>query len=165
MALEDVNIVAVVKRANAGSMRGRLAGVNSRRAGSGFRVDCKTRPWGEHPIDSAGRSGASSGMKIKTMLALLATVPLFAGCVERQVVYRDRPVYVEQPAPPPPQVEVVTVAPDPTYIWIGGSWEWNGRWVWYGGRWTHRPHPNAVWARGHWDNHGHNRVWISARWN
>ena len=116
-------------------------------------------------MDSAGCSGASSGMKIKTMLVLLATVPLFAGCVERQVVYRDRPVYVEQPAPPPPQVEVVTVAPDPTYIWIGGSWEWNGRWVWYGGRWTHRPHPNAVWARGHWDNHGHNRVWVSARWS
>jgi len=113
------------------------------------------------------------------MLAMLSLMPLFAGCVERQVVYRDHPVYVEQPAPgapqaavivdapapPPPQVEFVTVAPDPTYVWIGGSWEWHNRWVWYGGRWTHRPHPNAVWAHGHWGRHGNNRVWISARWS
>jgi hypothetical protein len=53
-------------------------------------------------MDSTGRSGSSSGMKIKTMLALLAAVPLFVGCVERQVVYLDRPVYVAEPAPPPP---------------------------------------------------------------
>jgi len=110
---------------------------------------------------------------IKTILATVA-VPLLAGCV----VYRDRPVYVQQPppgpppqavvvsdpAPPPPQVEVVPVAPDPTFVWIGGGWEWRGRWVWAGGRWAPRPHPGAVWVGGHWGYHGHNRMWISAGW-
>lgn len=111
---------------------------------------------------------------IKTIL-VTAAISLFAGCVERQVVYRDRPVNVQQPppqtevvvedpAPPPPQVEVVTIAPNPSFIWIGGSWEWRGGWVWAGGRWAPRPHPGAVWARGHWGHRGHARVWVSANW-
>ena len=103
-------------------------------------------------------------------------MPLFTGCV----VYRDRPVYVQQPAPgapppqaevvvqdptpPPPQVEVVPVTPDPNFIWIGGGWEWRGTWVWIGGRWAPRPYPGAVWVRGHWGHRGHNRVWISSGW-
>jgi len=62
------------------------------------------------------------------------------------VVYRDRPVYVQpapapgapppapdvvvqDPPPPPPQVEVIPAASDPAFLWIGGSWEWRGRWV------------------------------------
>jgi hypothetical protein len=99
--------------------------------------------------------------------------------VERQVVYRDRPVYVqpapgapppnaqvvvEDPAPPPPQVEVIPVAPDPTLIWVGGNWEWRGRWVWYGGHWAARPHPGAVWVRGGWVHRGSGRVWVGAHW-
>jgi hypothetical protein len=112
---------------------------------------------------------------IKTVL-ITAALTLFAGCVERQVVYRDRPVYVQQPPPggevvveqpqnpPPPQVEVIPVAPDPTFIWIGGSWEWRGRWVWLGGHWGSRPHPGAVWARGRWEHRAHGSVWISAGW-
>jgi hypothetical protein len=110
-----------------------------------------------------------------------AVLPLLAGCVEREVVYRDRPVYVQAPVPatapqpvevvteeppmPPPQVEYITVSPDPSFIWIGGSWEWRGRWVWSGGRWGHPPHAGAVWGRGHWHNHGSGRVWVSAGWH
>ena len=112
---------------------------------------------------------------VKTVL-IAASLPLFAGCVERQVVYRDRPVYVQQPppgtavveeapAPPPPQVEVIPVSPDPAFIWIGGCWEWRGGWVWVGGRWAPRPHPGAVWVHGHWGWHGHRRVWIAAGWH
>jgi hypothetical protein len=111
---------------------------------------------------------------VKTVL-IAASLPLFAGCVERQVVYRDRPVYAQPPPggtvvvaepenPPPPQVEVIPVAPDPAFIWLGGSWEWRGRWVWGGGHWAPRPHPGAVWTHGHWGGRGHNRVWISAGW-
>jgi len=111
---------------------------------------------------------------IKTVL-IVAALPLFAGCVERQVVYRDRPVYAQPPppqaevvadapAPPPPQVEVVPVAPDPTFLWIGGNWEWRGRWVWAGGHWGPRPHPGAVWVRGGWEMHGHRRVWVESHW-
>jgi hypothetical protein len=111
---------------------------------------------------------------IKTVL-ITAALPLLAGCVERQVVYRDRPVYtqpppnaevvVDQPSePPPPQVEVIPVAPDPTFIWIGGNWEWRDRWVWVGGRWGQRPHPGAVWVRGGWVRRGHGRVWVVSHW-
>jgi hypothetical protein len=111
---------------------------------------------------------------IKTVL-ITAALPLFAGCVERQVVYRDRPVYVQQPpapnaevvvedpAPPPPQVEVETVAPDPTFIWVGGNWEWRGRWVWFGGHWD-RPHLGRVWVHGGWAHRGNGRVWVAAHW-
>ena len=128
---------------------------------------------------ASNHANMKNSILIKTIL-ITAVVPMFAGCVERQVVYRDRPVYVQQPppdapppqaevvvdapAPPPPQVEVVPVAPDPTFIWIGGCWEWRGSWVWVGGRWAHRPHPGAVWVQGHWGYRHHNRVWISAGW-
>jgi hypothetical protein len=111
---------------------------------------------------------------------VITALPFLGGCVERQVVYRDRPVYVEQPAPtspppnaevvvqqpsepPPPQVEVRTVAPDPTFVWIDGFWEWRGQWVWVRGHWD-RPHPGRVWVRGHWDRRPYGSVWISGGW-
>jgi hypothetical protein len=93
---------------------------------------------------------------IKTAL-IAACLPLFAGCVERQVVYRDRPVYVQpspapatevvvaDPAPPPPQVEVIPVAPNPAF-------------------WGPRPRPGAVWVRGGWAHRGNGRVWVGAHW-
>src|SRR3984957_15374823 len=109
-------------------------------------------------------SNMKNSILIKTIL-ITATVPLFTGCVERQVVYRDRPVYVQKPppysapppeqvvvadpAPPPPQVEVIPIAPDPTFIWVGGSWGWyGGRWGWHGGFLGHPPPPRALWVRG-----------------
>jgi outer membrane lipoprotein SlyB len=67
-------------------------------------------------------------------------------------------------APPPPPVETVIVAPGPGYVWIGGEWEWHGRWVWIGGPWVWPPYPHAVWMHGGW-NHGP-RGWHHApgRW-
>ena len=124
---------------------------------------------------------------IKSLL-VVASLPFLAGCVERQVVYRDRPVYVQpaQPGPPPvtdnapppdtttvvdvpappPQADVVTVAPGPpdVYLWVPGAWEWRGRWVWYGGHWGVRPHPGAIWIGGGWGWHGHHRVWVGGHW-
>ena len=41
--------------------------------------------------------------------------------------------------PPPPVVEQVIVAPEPDYVWVGGSWIWFGdHWAWHRGYW-HRP--------------------------
>jgi hypothetical protein len=101
-----------------------------------------------------------------------ACLPLFAGCVERQVVYRDRPapapVVVEEEAPPPPpeQVEIQTVAPGPmsVWFWAPGAWEWNGRWVWTRGHWIARPHAGAMWYGPHWDHRGGHRVWVHGYW-
>jgi len=108
---------------------------------------------------------------IKTVI-VAASLPLLAGCVverqPRRVVYVQQAppggeVIVEQPSePPPPQYEIVP-ALRPGFIWIGGNWEWRGRWVWVGGHWD-RPHPGHVWAVGHWVARGHGSVWISAGW-
>ncbi len=119
-------------------------------------------------------------MKITTLaktVLIVASLPLFAGCVERQVVYRDRPVYApappagpavvaEAPAPPPPQAEVIAVAPGPPelWVWAPGCWEWRGQWVWTSGHWMGRPHRGAVWIGPHWDMHGHHRVWVGGGW-
>jgi WXXGXW repeat (2 copies) len=106
-------------------------------------------------------------------LLIAACLPLITGCVERQVVYRDRPVYaapdgeviVNQPVNPPPlQAEVVPASPDPTFIWIAGNWEWRGRWVWISGRWAPPPRPDAVWVRGRWVRRHHRYIWVSGHW-
>jgi hypothetical protein len=109
---------------------------------------------------------------VSKSIIIAASLPLFAGCVEREVVYRDRPApppaVVDDGVPPPPadQVEVVTVAPGPldVWFWAPGTWEWRGRWVWVGGHWIARPHPGAVWVRAHWVYHGHHRVWVTGGW-
>jgi hypothetical protein len=109
---------------------------------------------------------------IKSVL-IAASLPLLAGCIVERQPRRD--VVVQQPAPagevvvnpgepPPSQVEVVPMAPDPAFIWIGGNWEWRDRWIWVGGRWGPRPHPGAVWVRGGWARHGHGRVWVESHW-
>lgn len=110
------------------------------------------------------------------------SLPWLAGCVEHEVVYRDRPappppgyappppsegVGEEAPPPPAPQVEVVTTAPGPldAWFWAPGVWEWRGHWVWMGGHWVRRPHPGAVWVGAHWGYHGHHRVWVGGGWH
>jgi hypothetical protein len=104
-----------------------------------------------------------------------ASLPLLAGCVTREVVYRPAPapapapapvVEDEAPAPPPPQVDVVTIAPGPLslWFWAPGVWEWNGRWVWTRGHWVGRPHPGAYWVGAHWERRGGHRVWVTGRW-
>jgi hypothetical protein len=110
-------------------------------------------------------------MKKSTLLKFVliaASLPLFAGCVQREIVYRDRPgaVVEEAPAPPPPQTEVVTIAPGPVdlWFWVPGSWEWRGHWVWYGGHWASRPHRGAVWFGPHWEQRGHHHVWVRGGW-
>lgn len=109
---------------------------------------------------------------LKKIILAAASLPLIAGCVERQVVYEPAPatapppnaVVEEAPAPPPPQVEVIPPQPDPTFIWVGGAWAWHGRWVWAGGHWGPRPHPGAIWVGGHWGYRGHHRVWVEGGW-
>jgi hypothetical protein len=108
-------------------------------------------------------------------IALIAAcLPLFAGCMERQAVYRGQPaaqpsgeaVADEPPGPPPPQMEVVPVAPGSVtvWFWVPGAYEWRNHWVWVGGRWTPRPHPGAVWVAGNWERHGRHHVWVTGHW-
>ena len=53
-------------------------------------------------------------------------------------------------APPPAPVETVLIAPGPGYVWIGGEWIWNGRWIWVAGHWRVPPYPHSVWIHGSW---------------
>ncbi len=79
----------------------------------------------------------------------LASVAL-TGCVVAPApgYYAEGPVMV---APPPPQVEVVGVAPAPGMVWIGGYWNWvGGRHVWVGGRWEAPPPGYHAWVPHHW---------------
>lgn len=65
--------------------------------------------------------------------------------------YSGGPVAV---APPPMHAEVITVAPGPAYIWIGGFWNWVGhRHAWVGGRWEQQ-RPGHHWVPHQWHRDG-----------
>jgi hypothetical protein len=109
------------------------------------------------PIAAARQTRAALGAA-----ALLSALGLMSGCV---VAVRPAPVVYTQPAveepggevvvdsdPPPPQYEVVGVAPGPGYVWIGGYYHWAGaRWVWYGGHYERPPHPGARWVAARYE--------------
>lgn len=71
---------------------------------------------------------------------------------------------VVQQAPPPPPVETVVVAPGPDYVWIGGDWVWNGRWVWVAGHWGYPPRHNVVWVGGYWTHGPHGYYHHPGHW-
>ena len=116
---------------------------------------------------------------LKPVFLIAGTAVLATGCVVREEVrYRQPgpppPVIVTQPAPggevvvteapPPPVVESVTIAPDPTFVWVGGAWIWRGGWVWEPGRWARPPHRGAVWFKPHYEYRGGRHVWVRGYW-
>ena len=54
--------------------------------------------------------------------------------------------------------------PGPGFIWIGGYWHWNGRWVWNRGHYERPPHAGAAWVRARYENHGGRRVYVHGYW-
>jgi len=63
-------------------------------------------------------------MRTRGLMAAVATV-LLASATLGGCVVTARPVYVGDTvmvAPPPPQEEVIGVAPTPGYVWFGGYW-------------------------------------------
>jgi hypothetical protein len=113
-----------------------------------------------------------------TTIGLVCLLGICAGCVEHDVVYRDRPApppavvnapppeaeVVVNEAPPPVQTEVIVASPGPGYVWTRGSWEWRGRWVWAPGRWIVPPRPHAVWVEGRWAPRRGHYVWVRGYW-
>lgn len=69
-------------------------------------------------------------------------------------------------APPVPIVEVRTVAPSPTHVWIGGYHRWDGgAYVWVPGHWVVPPRPHVAWVAGHWAHHRvHGYYWVEGHW-
>jgi hypothetical protein len=67
-------------------------------------------------------------------------------------------------APPAPRVEVIGVAPNPGYVWIGGYWNWvGGRHVWVPGRWD-RGRPGYHWEAHAWVREGDGWRMRPGRW-
>ncbi len=97
----------------------------------------------------------SQMISLRRQLLAASAVALISlvGCV----VTPARPRYATDLVtvePPPPQVEVVGVAPAPGYIWIGGYWGWvGGRHEWIRGRWE-APRPGYAWEPHVWVREG-----------
>lgn len=86
---------------------------------------------------------------------LLATLGTAAAALAGCVVVPANEVYdydtdVIEREPPPPEAEVVGVAPVRGYVWIGGYWGWRGgRYYWVPGRWA-APRPGYAWRPHAW---------------
>ena len=97
----------------------------------------------------------------------LLSCALLAGCIVAPAEPDPYTGAVVAVAPPPPQVEVIGVAPAPGYFWIGGYWGWAaGRHEWIPGHWEapragyrYVPHTWVHESRGwhmhegHWERH------------
>ncbi len=67
-------------------------------------------------------------------------------------------------APPAPPVETVVAAPAPGYVWVAGSWQWRGRWIWVNGYWAAPPYPGTVWVAGYWRQGPWGWRWVPGHW-
>ena len=86
-----------------------------------------------------------------------ATAPFVVSAAPDEVV-------VTQDAPAP-LYEVVGVAPGPGFIWVGGFWHWDGRWVWNRGHYARPPHPGARWMGPRYLTRGGARVYVHGYWS
>jgi hypothetical protein len=96
------------------------------------------------------------GKRIGSCTALWASIPLWLA-LSACVVTPDQRHYVDgvvMVAPPPPQIEVMGVPPQPGYVWIGGYWNWvGGRHEWVSGHWV-PPRPGYRWVASEWVRQG-----------
>jgi hypothetical protein len=71
--------------------------------------------------------------------------------------------YVDTP-PPPPQTEVVGVAPYPGAIYVDGYWAHRGgRYTWQPGYWD-RPRPNRIYRPHRWEQRGNRYYYQRGGW-
>ena len=107
----------------------------------------------------------AGGLLLAPALLSLTACVVYARPAHEVVYAEGGGVVVDQPPPPAP-VEVVTVAPAPGLVWVGGYWGWyGGHYTWVSGGWHQPPRAGAVWVGGTWARRpagGH--VWVSGRW-
>jgi hypothetical protein len=103
----------------------------------------------------------TQGMKAVLAALILASVALDGCVVTARPAYYGDTVMV---APPPPQEEVIGVAPAPGYIWFGGYWGWvGGRHVWVAGHWG-AGRPGYAWVPHHWVAAGGGWRMVQGHW-
>lgn len=75
-------------------------------------------------------------------------------------------VVQQAPPPPAPRVEVVTVRPGPSAVWIPGYWAYTrgGAYVWVGGRWTVPPPRRHHYHPAHWQRTPRGYVYVQGYW-
>ncbi|MET0382768.1 MAG: hypothetical protein ABW032_05030, partial [Burkholderiaceae bacterium] len=67
-------------------------------------------------------------------------------------------------APPPMLVEEPPPQPDPEYVWTGGCWAWQGRWIWNAGRWARPPRPRYTWQEPYYEHRSNRVVYVPGYW-
>ena len=87
--------------------------------------------------------------KTALAVAMAVTALTLGGCVVSARPAYDGPVVAV--APPPPQPEVIGVAPAPGYVWFGGYWG-AGRagYHWVPHHWVQGPRGGWHMVQGHW---------------
>jgi hypothetical protein len=75
-----------------------------------------------------------------------------------------RPVIVKE-RPPAEPLEVVTIPPSRSHVWIPGHWEWQTHWVWVRGKWELPPRTGATWVRGEWVESSGGWEWKEGHWS
>jgi hypothetical protein len=117
-------------------------------------------------------------MKISThcqLALLLAGLLLTNGCLHKRSAHHQPTTdwtvattigaeIIAAEAPPPPVAEIITVSPDPHFVWVGGGWIWRGHWVWERGHWEQPPRPAAVWVPHHYVYRGGNHIYVRGGW-
>jgi hypothetical protein len=99
----------------------------------------------------------------RILLVLVAALSFVPSLARAQVVVV--PGVRVTVAPPPPRVEVRTVAPSPQHVWLPGHWAWRGGGhVWLPGHWALPPAPGYHWVHARWINEGGQWVFYEGHW-
>lgn len=98
------------------------------------------------------------------VMALAIALALAGGALFRPTNASAFALIIAPFAPPAVVVETASPAPGPDFVWVGGRWDWQGRWVWVHGYWARRPHPGARWVGGAWVVRGGGWVWVDGHW-
>jgi len=97
------------------------------------------------------------------------TVPVNAGYYPASTVHGSVTVgeptpYAVSALPPDPLFEQMTPSPGVGYVWIDGSWHWNGtEWVWVGGRWV-QEQPDLLYVQPYYAYYENTYIYTPGYW-
>lgn len=82
-----------------------------------------------------------------------------------QVTVSTPQPYTVQTMPPDPLFEQMTPSPGYGFVWIDGSWHWNGyEWVWVSGRWE-QEQVGSIYVQPYYDYVGGEYIYTPGYWS
>lgn len=94
--------------------------------------------------------------------AAMVALPTWGQAILNPPPLITAPTYIDVP---PPQQEVITEAPAPSYVWVPGQWERSAdSWSWNAGEWVQPPFSSTYWVPGYWQNRGGQYQWETGHW-